>query len=234
MTPNRLRRRRRNGARRLAMSAIAMVTAWASVAWTQEAKDVPLAVTLGKGSELRVEGSSTIHDWESRTEAMTISLTGREALPAGTEALDSFVRATKVGGLTLTIPVASMKSGKDGLDKNMRKALKEKEFPNIVFKMSGYEFLNGSQSADTMSIRAKGSITVTGVTRPENVQATLVRDGKGLWLEGSKDLRMTDFEVRPPTMMMGTLRTKDEITIHYRLLLVSTAESADATEATNP
>jgi hypothetical protein len=32
-------------------------------------------------------------------------------------------------------------------------------------------------------------------------------------------LRMTQFGIKPPTMMMGALRTSDDVVIHFDLLL---------------
>lgn len=188
--------------------------------WAQEAGDAPLSVTLGSGSELRLEGSSNVHDWKSRTDRLSVAFTGIQGAPEPGDlaALEELIRSSKIRGLTLKIPVASMKSGKDGLDKNMQKALKADKYPDIVFEMSGYEFA-GEAGADTMTIQAQGAITVAGVVRPETIKAIVVRGDQGLWLQGTKDLLMTDFEIKPPTMMMGTLRTKNEVKVHYRLLL---------------
>jgi hypothetical protein len=187
--------------------------------WAQEITD-SLSVTLGSGSELRLEGSSNVHDWKSRTDRLSAAFTRTQdaAHPGDVAALDGLIRSSKIRGLTLKIPVASMKSGKDGLDKNMQKALKADKHPVILFEMSGYEFAGGTD-ADTVTIEAQGTITVAGVKRPETIKAIMVRGDQGLWLQGTKDLLMTDFEIKPPTMMMGTLRTKNEVKVHYRLLL---------------
>jgi hypothetical protein len=59
-----------------------------------------------------------------------------------------------------------------------------------------------------------------GRERPVTLEARAIRNGSGVWLEGSRGLRMTDYGIKPPTMMLGTLRVGDSITVRYRLLLV--------------
>ena len=42
---------------------------------------------------------------------------------------------------------------------------------------------------------------------------------------------MSQFGIRPPSMMLGTLRVADRIVIRYRLLLVSNSESSASLQA---
>ena len=52
------------------------------------------------------------------------------------------------------------------------------------------------------------------------LEARLYPGSEGMWLEGKHQLRMSEFNIRPPTMMLGTIRVGDLVTIQYRLLLV--------------
>jgi len=45
---------------------------------------------------------------------------------------------------------------------------------------------------------------------------------------------MSEFGIKPPTMMMGTLRVGDAVTVSYRLLLVPKNGEAAATPAAEP
>src|SRR5262249_5421556 len=119
-----------------------------------------------------------------------------------------------VAGLTISIPVAQLKSGESGLDKNMRKALKAERFPDIVFVMSGYQV-----AAAPATLTVAGELTVAGVKRPETLKASLrFQDGHAV-IDGEQPLQMTDFGVKPPSFMMGALKTKDRVAVKFHLEL---------------
>lgn len=178
------------------------------------------AVSLGSGSELGLEGTSTMHDYESKTSALKVTFLRdpAQADPADVAALDAWLKAGGLKGLDLVVPVETMRSGKDGLDKNMFKALRTSEFPEIRFQMSGSQF--GTARGDTLPVSASGTLTISGQQRPVTVKGELVRAEKGVWLEGSHPMKMSDFGIKPPKMMMGTIKVHDPIVVRYRLLLV--------------
>ena len=178
------------------------------------------SVGLGPTSVLWIEGTSTMHDYESRTSALKLTLLrdAAQADPADADALDAWLKAGGLKGLDLVVPVTTMRSGKDALDKNMFKALKTSEFPDIRFQMSGSEF--GTARGDTLPVSAKGTLDIAGQQRPVTVQGHLLRTADGVWLEGTHAMKMTEFDIKPPRMMMGTIKVHDPIVVRYRLLLV--------------
>lgn len=178
------------------------------------------AVSLGSGSELWLEGTSTMHDYEARTSKLELTFLRDAAAadPADVAALDAWLRAGGLKGLDLLVPVATLRSGKDGLDKNMFKTLRTTEFPNIRFEMSESQF--GAARGDTLPVSAKGTLTITGQSRPVTVQGHIVRTETGVWLEGTHPMKMTEFDIKPPKLMMGAIKVHDPIVVRYRLLLV--------------
>jgi hypothetical protein len=183
------------------------------------------AVSLGPGSALWLTGKSTMHDYESRTTELSFSLLadpGARA-PADPASLETLIRSSRVHGVEATVPVRSLHSKKKGLDKNLWKTLNADKYPTICFRLSRYTLAPGA--ADTMSVHAEGTLEVAGQERPAKLEARAYRSGKGVWLEGNEPLLMSDFGIRPPKMMMGTLRVADEIVVHYRLLLVPGGDS---------
>ena len=186
------------------------------------------AVRLGPGSELWLEGTSTLHDYECRTAKVeaTFQRDAAQADPADVAALDAWLRSGGLKGLELTVPVGTMVSGKNGLDKNMYKTMRTTEFPEIRFQMSGSEF--GTARGDTLPVSAKGTLTITDQPRPVTVQGQLTRDEKGVWLEGTHPMKMTDFNIKPPKLMMGTIKVHDPIVVRFKLLLVPGAAGGPA------
>ena len=197
-----------------------LILASATLGRAESATAPRAAVSLGAGSEMWLEGTSTVHDYESRTSTLgfTLMRDPSQADPADAAALDAWLRAGGLRGLDLVVALKTMRSGKAGLDKNMLKALRAGEFPEIRFLLSASQL--GVARGDTLPVSADGSLKVAGHQRAIAVKGQLVRGDKGVWLEGSHAMLMSDYGVKPPTMMLGTLKVRDPIVVHYRLLLV--------------
>jgi hypothetical protein len=185
----------------------------------------PAAVRLGPGSVLWLEGTSNVHDYESRSAAPVVKLLRDAAAgdPADPAALDQWLRSGGLRGLELAVPVATLHSERSGLDKNMLKALRAEQNPEITFHVTKARV--GEASGDSLAVSADGVLRVAGRERPITVTGRLQRSEAGVWLKGSHGLRMSEYDVKPPTMMLGALRVRDTVTVHFRLLLVPGASS---------
>lgn len=195
-----------------------------------ENQGTPVPVSLGPGSRLWLEGTSTVHDFQSGTKDVTVRLRrdAAAASPRDANGLDALIRGAQIRGVDVELPVLSLKSDKSGLDKNLWKALKAEQHPSIRFQLATYALAPAAGPSDTLRIRGVGTLEVAGVARPDTLEARAYRNAQGVWLEGSEPLLMSDFGIRPPTMMMGTLRVKDRVVVHYRLLLVPQGETTDS------
>jgi len=206
---------------RPALLLAALALAWAALpALGQAPATVPAAVKVGPGSALWIEGTSTVHEWESRTTAPSVKLMrdGSAADAADVAALDQWLRSGGLKGLDLDVPLATMHSQKGAtLDKNLLKALKAEQHPEITFHLMQARV--GEPSGDSVQVSADGVLRIAGRERPITVTGRLVRSEAGVWLNGSHGLRMSEYDVKPPTMMLGTLRVHDSVSVHYKLLL---------------
>ncbi|MGK7396929.1 MAG: YceI family protein [Candidatus Cyclobacteriaceae bacterium M3_2C_046] len=156
---------------------------------------------LTKESKVVVKGTSTIHDWEVHAEEMRSSAT----FEMDNNAVE------RITMMELSIPVESLSSGKRGMDKNMYEALKSEKFPNILFEFKGVK------SASANELRVVGDLTIAGNTREVELTGNYnVQNGK-IAIKGSTTFPMTRFKVDPPTAMLGTIKTGDEVTIEYHL-----------------
>ena len=56
-------------------------------------------------------------------------------------------------------------------------------------------------------------------TQPVSIDATVASESGQLRVRGSKAIRMTDYGVRPPSLMMGTMKVKPAVTIGFDVLV---------------
>ena len=158
-------------------------------------------------SKFIVKGTSTLHDWEMVTES---GMSGHIECNEG-QTNDLCITAIK-----LSVDVKTLKSGKNLMDKKCYDALKEDKFPQIKYNFEKVSSLE-KQSDGTFQTVLVGDVTIAGVTKKTTVNAKVQFNGTSLKITGSKDMKMSDFNVKPPKALMGTIKTGNEITVEFNL-----------------
>lgn len=188
------------------------LTALLTIAGSLHAQSVRLAV--GPESKLWIEGGSNLHDWSCKA----------SSIEAAIEVDESFVKATTAAPTSLKkvqvkVPVRNLKCGNGKMDNNLYKALKADDAPEISYILATFEVVPGAVK-DSFTVKAVGALTVAGTEKTVNMDVTAARlpDG-GVRAEGTLPLLMTDFGVKPPTALLGTLRTDNKITVKFSLLV---------------
>lgn len=162
-------------------------------------------------AETTISGTSTLHDW---------SMTAANGQVKATFTFNGD-QVSGITALTFSVAAESLKSDKSGLDRNAYRALKTSEHPNITFTMTSGTVT--STGKNTFQIKATGNLNISGTSK----QTTLVATGqlnpadKSITAKGSTKFKMTEYKVTPPTVMMGTIKTGDEITIDYNVKLTN-------------
>lgn len=157
---------------------------------------------LAGAPELKVSGGSTIHDWEM----VAAAATGKADISIGDKNIQ-FIRMGEV-----TMKATALKSGKGQMDGIAYKSLKAEKNPNISFKLTTFKNLGGNKASVT------GNLTVAGATRPVTFLVKYLIKGNAVNLEGETNFNMTDFNITPPTAMLGTIKTDDKVTISFKAL----------------
>jgi polyisoprenoid-binding protein YceI len=167
-----------------------------------------------KSGTLRMDGKSTLHDFTVATSAFGLRTTLE--VPPGETDWTPVLKPGSVKTFELRIPVASLKAEKDGLNKNMYKALKSDKNPEIVLNVERYEV--GAPASDVTPLKVAGTLTVAGVTRPVELTLDTKVTPDGLSVEGHQDILMTDFGIDPPKFMLGALQTANKVVISFSLV----------------
>ena len=158
---------------------------------------------------LVIKGTSNLHDWQSV--AKEVRTSGDMTLVAGV--------LKSVQSLTVEIPVKMIKSAKGSImDNKTYDALKANSNPNIVYKLEKVTSLNAKGNA--YDLNASGYLTIAGNTNKIDLTVQGKVDGDGsITFSGSKKLKMTDYKIKPPTALLGTMTTGDEVEIVFQVTL---------------
>ena len=174
------------------------------------------------GSKVKVDGSSTIHDWTVESRAIK----GTMEVPA--DFTNDPAAAAKNAKVEVTIPVRSLKSDKAAMNNIMWEAMKMKDYPNIEYRLLQLTPKSGGAQGSSAQFDAKGTITCAGVTRTNTMPVTIEKvDATKAKVSGATSVKMTDFGIKPPapTVGLGFIKTSDDVKITVEWL----AEQAGAT-----
>ncbi|UXP32591.1 YceI family protein [Reichenbachiella agarivorans] len=149
-------------------------------------------------STLVVQGTSSVHDWESVAEVFSVTGTMND---------------TEVTNLDVSVSVKSIKSGKSIMDDKTYEALKADKHPKIYFKAETLKVVNGHVKGD-------GTLTIAGKSKRITIDAASQSTTGGYKISGVVTLKMSEYGVTPPTAMFGTMQTGDQVTIQYQFLLI--------------
>jgi len=166
-------------------------------------------LTDSKDIGMKLSGTSTLHNW-----TMNASAFGGEAQ---FEVKQDSRQLSAIKSLTFSLAVQDLKSGESGLDKNAYKALKTSTYKDIVFKLLSATVTPGKDNK--YLVKAQGNLTIAGVTKEVTINATAVVNENGtITCTGSHQLNMTDYGVKPPTFMLGAMKTGDAITLDFTMV----------------
>jgi polyisoprenoid-binding protein YceI len=181
---------------------------------TMQAQTGELALGTQPGSRMWVEGGSSVRSWSCDATLVEASVNG-EAVPATASAKEVSAAAKRA---TLTVPVAKLDCRNGTMNEHMRKALKADAHKEIHYRIDKWELT--PRSDDEGTVTTSGTLVMSGAEKPITVELTAKRTTAGTWqLQGSKTIRMTEWGIKPPTLMLGTMKVKDPVTVRFDLVL---------------
>jgi polyisoprenoid-binding protein YceI len=165
-------------------------------------------------SRLWVTGKSTVRDYTCRATVLQGSVApigGAVSLAIGD--LEKTVRTVEV-----TVPVMALDCANGTMNSHLRKALKATEFPAVHFQLSQYDVVRGSAGEGTVEL--SGQLRIAGQEKPVAIDAVIAADASGaLRVRGSKEILMSEFGVKPPSLMMGTMKVRDRVVVNFDIVL---------------
>jgi polyisoprenoid-binding protein YceI len=169
-----------------------------------------------KSGNANIEGTSSLHDWKS--EITDIQCTGLF------EIHDEVLKSIK--SAEIKILVEGIKSTKGKVMNNKTyEAFKYKKNPYII-----YTFISGQIKTDNQknsTIEATGNLSMAGEIRKISfITKVNVLPNGDLQVSASEKIKMTEYKMKPPTAIFGTIVVGDEITVNFNLVLTPIAAHA--------
>jgi polyisoprenoid-binding protein YceI len=177
------------------------------------APQAPAPLTIGSG-RVTISGTSSVHDWTGTTSAVRITRAQLAPQVAGASMWDEAVKPGALEAFEIAIAAGTLKSGKDGLDKNMYKALKTTQHPDITFRL-----VKMDAGAAAGALKATGMLTIAGVEREVALDLTTQAKDTTLIVKGALPLVMTDYGIAPPKAMLGMIKTNPKVTVTFEIAL---------------
>jgi len=155
--------------------------------------------------KITIEGTATIYgNWACEGNAIIKTTPGAALEPVA--GFPGGVQTTLV-----TVSVNDVECGDGTMNNHLRKALKEKNYPEIHFEMDKYNLQN-----DGDAVKAFGELTIAGVTKPVELDAALTALPEGgVRVVGKTNIQMLDYSVKPPSLLFGTLKVANDVTVKF-------------------
>jgi polyisoprenoid-binding protein YceI len=161
--------------------------------------------------DIKVLGTSNLHNWSM--EVKDVSCSAKFTLGSTADNLPQSMTAFE-----LTIPVHNLKSGESSMDSRTYTAMKADKFATITYASTSAVIQPGQNGQ--FQIRSTGNLTIAGVTQSVVVTASCHANADGsIACSGSQQIKMTDYQIKPPSFMLGALKTGDALTINFSLTL---------------
>jgi polyisoprenoid-binding protein YceI len=196
--------------RSFAAAALAL-TAWVAAGAIATAEG-PLAIDSAR---VTIAGTSNVHAYTASTTQVRVNRSQLGATIAGTEFWQNALKPGAIEAFEIVVPAATLASPKEDLDKNMHKALKVKEHPDITFRLVRFDAKENAEGR----AKAIGVLSIAGVEREVALTITTKRSGTTLTVQGSVELLMTDYGITPPKAMLGMLKTDPKVTVTFETVL---------------
>ena len=165
-------------------------------------------------SRITVAGTSTVRDWKCEATQIEAAVTG--AAIAATAPAKEVSAAAKHA--ELTVPIAQLDCHNGTMNEHMRKALKADVNKTIQYRIATWQLVSGGEEEGVLT--TSGTLAMAGAEKPISVELTAKRIADRTWrLTGSKTLKMTEWGMKPPSLMMGTMKVRDPVTVTFDIVL---------------
>ncbi len=155
---------------------------------------------------ISITGTSTLHGW---------TVTAGEVTDFPTSLTFSLEESQTIDSFSFAVAVMSLDGGRGAsMNGKIQGALQATTSPRIVYTQTQPATL--VKQEEQWILNSTGTLAMAGKEKDISVAVELEEQNGSLIFKGRKDLKMSDFEMTPPSAMFGQIQTNDAITVHFR------------------
>jgi hypothetical protein len=166
-------------------------------------------------SRLWVEGTSNVRPFTCEAKELDVQVEADQ----GPVAQRVIAGEKAVKTVVVAVPSKSLDCDNNNkkMNEHMLKAIKAEESPSIEFRLQSYELAREGEGAGAT---LQGTLKLGGVEKPVTIAVVTKTAADGvLQVTGAYELRMTEYGLKPPKLMMGAFKVNDPVKVNFDLLL---------------
>ncbi len=177
---------------------------------SQMANAQSYSISDSKANSMKLSGTSSMHDWDMNAHEFTGEAQFYFA-EGDTQQL------TAVTSLSFCLPAINLSSDKKGLDKNAYEALKNDKYKEILYNLKSATV--SPEKDGKFLVSALGNLTIAGVTREVKMDVNCMVNGDAtIRCTGSDKVKMSDYNIKPPSFMFGAMKTGNVVTLDFTVV----------------
>lgn len=159
-----------------------------------------------------ISGTSTVRAWSCPAQGVIKITPGTSSQP-----VPGFPHGVQT--IVMTVPVKAIACEDATMVDHLREAMKEKAYPEIVYRLTQYTATGGDAAQTT------GTLTITGVTKPIKLDVKLAASPQGVRVVGETSVDMTQFALTPPVIWQGLLKVGKDVRVRFDAVLQASQPS---------
>jgi polyisoprenoid-binding protein YceI len=160
---------------------------------------------LAADSKITIKGTSNLHDWEETVGKFDVVLVLK------------FEKNEILGidHVHFNCKSESITSDHSIMTNKTMDAIRAEKYPDIVFTMVSIDKLTSVNGK--FSGVLTGDLILAGVTKRIPVAFSGYNENHRIKISAVKDINLNDFKIKPPTALMGTLKTGENVMVSFQL-----------------
>jgi hypothetical protein len=172
-----------------------------------------IETTVSKINSFVIEGTSTMHSWDVVVNEVHIDFM---VSPRWFESMENW-DSGDIGQLKVTVPVRELDGGRSRMNRDLREAMNEEEYPEIIFNWNSIE-IEKTEESSNKDMKVVGTLEIAGVEKEIEFSVIALLNEKGeMEVNGEVEMDMEDYGIDPPRALLGAIRTGNMITLKFDL-----------------
>lgn len=205
--------------------------------------------TPAPNSRVELRGTATIGSWKSSS----ADIHGKIALDTDMSAIDTIFDQLQTAApdqrqphdpplahltmnsppvVRISVPITSLHGDSNGMDRDMRRALRADQYPFIEFIFEKLQpratllLWNSQDHQMTLRLTITGQLYMAGASRSITMDVFISRDShRHVLARAQTFLLMSDFGVTPPSALFGLIKADNQVSVQFDLDLVDSTQT---------